>query len=125
MLGEGPQQPADAGIHRCRQRPGRRGRHQTEWQGDTCVSSTCGRTSMSEMIERGARAMYDLHGSEPAWIDLDPAIQNYWRSRMVAAIEAMLEPSEEMLEAGLHELYKVQYSELRSAFEAMIRAALT
>lgn len=64
---------------------------------------------MSEMIERVARAAYDkmvrCSGSNPdeelnRWDNQLAALREDWRAAMIAAIQAMGEPTEAMVDAG-------------------------
>lgn len=62
------------------------------------------------MIDRMAQAMYASErlvnrstGQPLEWEDLPPAVQRRWRKRSRAAIEAMREPTEQMLAtSGAH-----------------------
>ena len=64
------------------------------------------------MIERVARAIYDEAADKPYATDLEPIAR--------AAIEAMREPTREMLAAGMNE----EGVDLLSEWRAMIDAAL-
>ena len=54
---------------------------------------------MSDMIERVARALHDMHGAGPAY----ELAADDWRDMARAAIEAMREPTQKMRLAGIAE----------------------
>lgn len=73
---------------------------------------------MSEMVERVARAMFeaDRGGS---WDDVRENSKAMWRSFARAAIEAMREPTEAMINVGWRSM-----NDERLPWEVMIDAAL-
>lgn len=86
---------------------------------------------MSEMIERVAEAIYNNWANYPtcsvskSWqetCDKLPAQANDFRRKAKAAIQAMREPTEEMIKAGEH--YMEIYSNGGGVWQAMIGAAL-
>ena len=62
---------------------------------------------MAEMIERGAAAIYEnrrwMQSDRVPFKELYPSAQSPYLDEARAAIEAMREPTEEMIEAGAHE----------------------
>jgi hypothetical protein len=92
---------------------------------------------MSEMIERIARVLCDGNWDaasfkETASGDEPEEQREYWREKARAAIEAMREPTEEMLTAGspycvdsLAPDYKSGREDAGHCFRAMIDAALS
>lgn len=85
---------------------------------------------MSEKVERGARALYvgrlwrlGVVGPHvlrhPEWEEMDTAAREPWRQLMRAAIEAMREPTDAMIDAGTPHLSIAEH-----AWRAMIDEAL-
>ena len=70
---------------------------------------------MSEMIERVATELYKNSG-------MTYSATSYWRMMARAAIAAMREPTQEMVEAGIH--CGDGYGKQPETFIAMIDAAL-
>jgi hypothetical protein len=86
---------------------------------------------MTEMVDRMSRASWNACGLLD-WDSKEAApYRDEWRLRMRAAIEAMLEPTEAMVDAGAGEvaLYDQSVGNSSSqitetAYRAMLRAAL-
>ena len=74
---------------------------------------------MTTMIERVARAICDATG-EFSWDEEDEITRSEFRNEAIAAIEAMREPTEAMIEAG----HWHSGSDAGPCFTAMIDAAL-
>lgn len=73
---------------------------------------------MSEMVEQVARGLAEFYDYE--FDELSPQSKDHWREAARAAIEAMREPTEAMIKAGLqHEAI-----DLASEYRAMINEAL-
>ncbi len=75
---------------------------------------------MSEMVERVARAIQATRGPHENWDRATEATRNLWMADARAAIEAMREPTAEMLAAGMAEAEV----DLASEYRAMIGEAL-
>jgi hypothetical protein len=74
---------------------------------------------MSEMAERVAKALCDCSVLKPKWEDLSRDQKRWYYRAAYAAIDAMREPTEKMLEAGPPEPYMDA-----SVWAAMMEAAL-
>lgn len=72
---------------------------------------------MSEMVERVARAVAEFN--EFSW---EHCAQSHWIDLARAAIEAMREPTEEMIRVGVK--YDHECAEADGIYRAMIDAAL-
>ena len=75
---------------------------------------------MSEMIERVAKAIHGYRDKPIPWDRCAPTYQVELRKQAKAAIEAMKEPTEEMLEAGAYDLD----IKLSTQYQNMINKAL-
>ena len=78
---------------------------------------------MSKMVERVAR-----HIAGIAWGDIDDETRQFWLARARAAIAAMREPTEPMIEAGFgagaRRCDGILFEDFAKAWRAMIDAAL-
>lgn len=91
-------------------------------------------TPKSEMVERVARAIYASAGRlppEPPWEDADQEVRDWISDHARAAIEAMREPSEAMIDSGVAFALNVSLGGdyrwtdyVRDKHRAMIDAAL-
>lgn len=86
---------------------------------------------MTNMVEKCARAMHVATGNPLfAFEELSGVTQNAMRVNARAALEAMLEPTEEMVKAGLESYYErtddpiVRDDVADLVFTAMIQSAL-
>ena len=82
---------------------------------------------MSEMIERVAKALSEREGSGP-WEGglLGESGREMWRKTARAAIEAMREPTPDMIQSAIPELlYDDQQDCIGAAYTAMIDEALS
>jgi hypothetical protein len=86
---------------------------------------------MSEMIERVAKAIWDQErkqpdcGHRPDWEVLNVTAADAYRAKAKAAIEAMREPTDQMIDDGYEAGgYTPDPSDVPAAFRAMIDAAL-
>lgn len=78
---------------------------------------------MSEMVERVARALYAVNtGGAASWEDEAPEFQQWVCEQARAAIAAMREPTEAMVEEGASEIRAAGGPEF--VWRAMIDAAL-
>lgn len=84
---------------------------------------------MSEMIERVATAIYEnrrrMYEDRVPFKDLYPSAQRPYLDEARAAIEAMREPTEEMIAAGARGSGEDSQDVALGAWEAMIDAALS
>ena len=80
---------------------------------------------MSEMIERMAKAIAEDRGYE--WDDrsrIERDWKEWWREAARAAIEAMMEPTFEILRAGMNTTDNGDGQLHRRKWQAMLQAAL-
>lgn len=75
---------------------------------------------MSEMVERVAKAIAMHWGCAPQTYDLNPDVRKDWAGYARAAIEAMREPTPNMILAGM----ETDAEMTAIAYRAMIDAAL-
>lgn len=82
---------------------------------------------MSEMVERVARAICCPHGCRNVDTQYAVCQAGTYRADARAAIEAMREPTEAMVNACVEYAgaYDVQHTEARDNYRAMIAVALT
>ena len=79
---------------------------------------------MSEMVEKVARAICRASGFEPDHTDhLDRVFWTLYTQEARAAIKAMMEPTEKMIEAGDYQ-NKHAVLQIRATWFAMLTAAL-
>lgn len=83
---------------------------------------------MTDMIERVAMAMYSSTGLEfglqEEWKDRHDKAKDEWRHLARAAIAAMREPTETMIDAGSKEQRNILSKPIEGIWAAIIDAAL-
>lgn len=83
---------------------------------------------MTYMIDKIARAMHaGVNGHvtpPPTWDNQSEQSQNYWRIGARAAITALREPTETMIDAGSKEQRNILSKPIEGIWSAMIDAAL-
>ena len=83
---------------------------------------------MTYMIDKIARAMHaSVNGHvqpPPTWDNQSEQSQNYWRIGARAAISAMREPTETMIDAGSKEQRNILSKPIEGIWAAMIDDAL-
>lgn len=80
---------------------------------------------MSEMVERVARALWERHmDPDEPWATVDEFWRETYLEKARAAIEAMRQPTIEMLKAMVGVSYSATTPMMEDAFNAAINAAL-
>lgn len=81
---------------------------------------------MNEMVERVARALWALEENTDCheWEPLSEFRKDATREKARAAISAMREPTDEMVDAALHATHPLHGIDPASRWHAMIDAAL-